>query len=358
LTKACSSYKIVQTFTQMSITMNWLFISSDQVLAFVKSLTDSKTLIAPTLEEDSWHLQVQVPESLNEFPTSPYRATESLKTFLFTPSESVGEDVPTVQETIIFGAKSCDLPPLKILDKLFLEGAFEDPFYSVRRKKTIVIAEDCTDCLPTCFCVAVGLQPYSEESADLIFSEVEGGKLVAAPTERGKELLKEFEESFSAASESQLSEQKEKREAIKEKVKASLKEQGIEIPENIAEVLQKKWPDKVWEKVAETCVECGACNFVCPSCHCFLLTDALTSSGEALRSRVWDACLSENFTRVAGGANPNKQREVRLRHRLERKFIAPYEAEEGYACSGCGRCIDACIGKLDLRKIIQEVANA
>jgi len=338
--------------------MNWLFLNSNQVLTLIKSITGGKSLIVPVLKEESWHLQTQDPDALNEVPSSPYRATESLKTFLFTPAESVGGDIPSAQETVILGAKSCDLPALPILDKLFLEGAFEEPFYSERRKKTIIIAEDCTDCLSSCFCVAVGNTPYPEGLADIIFSDVEGGKLVAAATERGEELLKEHGENFSAATESQLSEQKEKREVIKEKVKACLKEQGIEMPEDIAEVLQRKWPDKIWEKVSETCVECGACNFVCPGCHCFLLTDALTSGGEMLRTRVWDACLSENFTRVAGGANPNKQREVRLRHRLERKFIAPYEAEEGYACSGCGRCIDACIGKLDMRKIIQEVANA
>jgi len=303
--------------------MNWLFLNSNQVLTLIKSITGGKSLIVPVLKEESWHLQTQDPDALNEVPSSPYRATESLKTFLFTPAESVGGDIPSAQETVILGAKSCDLPALPILDKLFLEGAFEEPFYSERRKKTIIIAEDCTDCLSSCFCVAVGNTPYPEGLADIIFSDVEGGKLVAAATERGEELLKEHGENFSAATESQLSEQKEKREVIKEKVKACLKEQGIEMPEDIAEVLQRKWPDKIWEKVSETCVECGACN----------------------------------FTRVAGGANPNKQREVRLRHRLERKFIAPYEAEEGYACSGCGRCIDACIGKLDMRKIIQEVAN-
>jgi len=338
--------------------MNWLFIHSNQILPLVKSITDGKLLIVPVLKEGSWHLQAQNPDSINEFPNSPFRATESLKTFLFIPAESVGGEIPSEKETVIFGAKSCDLPALQILDKLFLEGAFEEPFYSERRKKTIIIAEDCSDCLPSCFCVAVGNTPYPENTADLIFSDVEGGKLVAAATERGEELLKKHGGSFSAATELQLSEQKEKRNAIKEKVKISLQEQKIEIPENIAEILQKKWPDKIWEKIAETCVECGACNFVCPGCHCFSLTDELTSEGKALRTRVWDACLSENFTRVAGGANPNKKREVRLRHRLERKFIAPYEAEEGYACSGCGRCIDACIGKLDMRKIIQEVANA
>ena len=142
--------------------MNWLFIHSNQILPLVKSITDGKLLIVPVLKEGSWHLQRQDPDTLTEFPNSPFRATESLKTFLFTPDESVEGEIPVAQETVIFGAKSCDLPALQILDKLFLEGAFEEPFYSERRKKTIIIAEDCSDCLQSCFCVAVGNTPYPE----------------------------------------------------------------------------------------------------------------------------------------------------------------------------------------------------
>jgi ferredoxin len=194
--------------------------------------------------------------------------------------------------------------------------------------------------------------------ADIILSPVEGGDLVAAGTEHGAEILARAAADCTPASEDQLVEQAERRSAQEERVRASLRRQGLDVPENIADALQRQWTSPVWDKISATCVECGACNFVCPSCHCFFLRDYASKEGEPGRTRVWDACLSENFSRVAGGANPNQRRQARVRHRLERKFIAPYEADEGYACTGCGRCIDACLGHLDIRAILQELAHA
>ncbi len=345
--------------------MKWRFIPSEHHPTLLKNIVGDANVVVPALVEDHWHWRMGTkdspagpPEGGSASTRAPYRVVESLKTFFFTPTEYVGGDVPSAQDTVVLGVKNCDLLALRILDQVFLEGAFEEPFYKGRREKTVIIADDCSDCLPSCFCVGIGHKPYPEGIADLILSPVEGGDLVGAGTERGEELLKKHAGEFAEATESQLADQAQRRAAMEEKVRASLREQELEVPENPVEALQAKWSDKVWDKLAETCVECGACNFVCPSCHCFFLTDTKVAGGATDRSRVWDACLSENFSRVAGGANPNKRRQVRLRHRVERKFIAPYEAKEGYACTGCGRCIDACIGHIDIRKILREVADA
>ncbi len=338
--------------------MRWRFLEHEHLPQFVSHVADTDAVFAPVQAEGRWHVQRCDAGSLSAANRAPYRVVESLKTFLFAPVEGVGGDIVTPPRTVVLGVKNCDLLALALLDKVFLEGAFTEPFYAARRAQTLIIADDCSACLPSCFCVAIGHPPYPDGIADVILSPVTGGDLVAAGTERGEALLAVHAQDCPAATAAQLAEQAKRRAGATAVVQASLRAQGIALPEDLGAALQAPWPAEIWEKVAATCVECGACNFVCPSCHCFFLRDVQPRAGAPQRTRVWDACLSENFSRVAGGHNPNKRREARLRHRLERKFIAPLEAQEGYACTGCGRCVDACLGHLDIRTILHEVAHA
>jgi Fe-S oxidoreductase len=103
-----------------------------------------------------------------------------------------------------------------------------------------------------------------------------------------------------------------------------------------------------------TCVECNGCVFMCDTCHCFLLSDD-SLSGNARRLRLWDGCLLKNFTKVAGGANPLRLRYMRLRNRYLKKFDF-FISNLGYqACCGCGRCIEVCPGKIDIRRILRKL---
>jgi ferredoxin len=80
-------------------------------------------------------------------------------------------------------------------------------------------------------------------------------------------------------------------------------------------VIRQAYEAPLWREEALRCVECGACNTVCPTCHCFLLLDQL-HSGELDRFRLWDSCLLKDFAQVAGGANPRPQLWMRLREPL------------------------------------------
>jgi NAD-dependent dihydropyrimidine dehydrogenase PreA subunit len=45
---------------------------------------------------------------------------------------------------------------------------------------------------------------------------------------------------------------------------------------------------------------------------------------------------------------------MRLRNRFEKKFDYFPKVNDLYACTGCGRCILACPGKIDIRKVLKR----
>jgi ferredoxin len=90
---------------------------------------------------------------------------------------------------------------------------------------------------------------------------------------------------------------------------------------------------------------------ICPSCNCFLLLDRKPFE----KVRNWDACQYPSFERVAGGEDPLKRHWVRFQNRYLCKFLFKPERFGLLACTGCGRCIDACIGKINKNEVVRAL---
>ena len=128
----------------------------------------------------------------------PARATEPVKALFLPPRGEVarffGEDAGAEPpERIVVGARACDVAALRILDHVFLEGDFEDPFYAARRERTLVVSADCTGPYETCFCVAVEGRPHAEGGFDLNLSEVNGNGefIVETGSPKGEKFVEE-----------------------------------------------------------------------------------------------------------------------------------------------------------------------
>ena len=297
------------------------------------------------------------------FLYNPYRTVEPLKMFFTPPLEKVTDYfnpdrdvVETNQKVIIFGVKNCDIYGHKIQDYVFLEGVEVDALYRIRRQNTIFISSDCTDFKDVCHCLAWDILPYPEAGFDLNLSILGEGFLVEVGSPRGEDLIARYKDYFSPAKETQILACKAKRESLVSKLRKHILSQDLVAKDSVQHLVKTGYNAETWKSFMLTCVECGGCNLICDTCHCFLLADKKAHSCNE-KIRVWDSCLYANYARVAGGANPLKTRAARLRNRFMKKFDFFVDNLNMPACCGCGRCIEVCPGKIDIREVLKDLRN-
>jgi len=61
------------------------------------------------------------------------------------------------------------------------------------------------------------------------------------------------------------------------------------------------------------------------------------------------------YAQVAGGENPRKVLGDRLRHRFMHKFSYFLDRYGIEMCVGCGRCVDAEAGDVDIRVVLKKL---
>ncbi len=106
-----------------------------------------------------------------------------------------------------------------------------------------------------------------------------------------------------------------------------------------------------WDDIAFSCINCGTCTYVCPTCWCFDIQDE-TKHQQTVRMRNWDTCMSSLFTHHASGHNPRGEKVQRVRQRFMHKlkyFLDKYD--QGTMCVGCGRCVRHCPVNIDIREV-------
>jgi len=336
------------------------FVSNDQKSIFWDKISKLGKIYIPLSLEKNYYFSPLSQPSAETISLDGYRTIGPIKSFFFPARTKVGEfggEVSTSQEKIVLaGVRGCDLHSLKILDSVFKEGDFKDPFYVARRENTFLIGSDCTGAKEVCFCTYFGLSPYPTEGYDLVISTIKEGMLVESGEEKGSMFLKDanVRSMFKEASPDQIKERDSNRKKIVDQVNKQVQENGLPDVKALAGLVKKGQQNPVWEEKAKVCVECGGCNLVCPTCHCFLLSDEKEGTTVS-RYQMWDSCQYKFFAQVAGGANPRKYLSERIKNRFNKKFDFFYKLLNTYACTGCGRCIEGCLAKIDLREVLKKV---
>ncbi len=261
----------------------------------------------------------------------------------------VNEKGEKVQESILFGCRPCDAKGFALLDKLFSWEGYRDESYFSRRDKTTIISISCSVPQPTCFCNSFeDSGPASKTGSDLLLTLTGERYLVEVVTEKGKRIV-EGSKYFEPATEKDTALKQEAEQAVLKKMPKRLK------LDEIKKSLDTAFESPYWDTVHLPCLKCNVCTFVCPTCYCFDISECPKGYTEGERNRTWDSCMSESFTRMAGGVNPRSDSKRRFRQRVMHKFRYHVDNFNEYLCTGCGRCIKYCPVGMDIKRVLEGV---
>ncbi len=328
-------------------------INKKNICAFVRSLVRDSLVVAP-VDIDGVRSFRPV-SSLGGIDSSFGNSRKSSKEIVFPQWETMfsyghGKLHSTDKvdrRIVLLGVRPCDARANLILDNVFLKGQYQDVYYRSKRKSTVVVGLGCENPLSTCFCTSFGGGPFSTLGLDMLLTDIGEAYVADIIQDRGKNVLTpEFED----ASREDI----ELAENIKTRAEKRMKS---EVPlDDLKERLDGMTEDPLWEKLSEKCIGCAVCTYLCPTCHCFDITEEGTES-EGRRARNWDSCMFPLFTSQASGYNPRPTGTERMRQRIMHKFNYFPENYNEPACVGCGRCIINCPVNVDIRRVLKEIAE-
>lgn len=263
--------------------------------------------------------------------------------------------VPLTKEKpiAIFGVRPCDTRSLLVLNKVFNDGKYQDFYWNRLYSDALVLTIGCNKPLSTCFCNWLDLGPFSKQGSDVFLSDIGKDFLLESCSEKGERFLQSLADiNLQKPTQDDL----EKAAHLKEEAELSMS-QGADVA-GLKPILEKLWDSELWNELSYKCLSCGACTYLCPTCHCFDVQDErIPGSNEGRRIRIWDSCMFSLFTKEASGHNPRLTTGERMRQRIMHKFSYFVEDFGEIACVGCGRCVRSCPVNQDIREIIKRITN-
>ncbi len=286
----------------------------------------------------------------------------SAKDFFFPQTENLvdfkmnGKNIEIIdtrselEDFVVFGVRACDVKSFDILDRVFLSDPV-DTYYKNRREHGVIMSMACTRPAETCFCSTFGIDASAPEG-DVVCYKTDDALYLSAKTEKGEKLLSAItvtEESDDTAVDTQ-------KKLIKERLdRLPLKDLK---PDAFGDGKTSEFFDAPeWKELSETCLGCGTCTFVCPTCQCYDIKDFDTGHG-IKRFRCWDSCMYSDFTRMAHGNSRNSQLE-RFRQRFMHKLVYYPTNNDGlFSCVGCGRCLSKCPINMNIVKVMKKLGGS
>ncbi len=266
---------------------------------------------------------------------------ESLLRFKVGASPKVEPVLETAPKAII-GVHPYDIRAIELLDEVFM-ATNPDPNYIARRHNTVIIGVDIINPSPNSFAPSMGTN-LTESGFDLLLTDIGANYMVTVGSAKGAELLRKY-----AQVREPTGDEIAKQRSVREKASAKFKLFLDEPKERLPKLLEDNYDNPYWESRSETCLSCGSCVMVCPTCFCFDVQDEpALSLKEGERVRRWDGCMLVDFAKVATGENFRHDKESRFRHRMFRKGKYILERYGIVGCVGCGRCKTACLADIAL----------
>ena len=336
--------------------MSPVIIARDQLPEFVARLQQHYEVVAPVRKRD--HVDFEPVESAADMCLDYANAKQPAKRFVLPQREVLmrysveGKRMDTVTPEIkapsrvLLGLRPCDARAFRVLDIIFAEADPPDPYYVAKRRNLLLIGLACNKPASTCFCAAMDGSPFGTESLDALLVDLGDRYLVEPVTEAARGLL----DGYPAASDGDIAQRKRQEEAALAAIQAEIDLDAAK------RFLDGNFDHPLWEELGAACLNCAACAYLCPTCHCFDIQEERSRHG-GQRVRCWDCCQFSKFTLHASGHNPRAKGAPRVRQRLMHKFKYIPDSHNVLACVGCGRCIADCPAKSDLRETLQRMAS-
>ena len=266
----------------------------------------------------------------------------------------------------LLGVRACELAALRIQDRVFLDGPYQDPLYRERREQLFIIAVNCTQAASTCFCTSMNTGPRCERGFDLALTEIDSGFLCKIGSDNGRELIDrclgpvEAEAlqpgairpdnplvTLATAHQRQAAEQARQQavDQIKRRMETS----------DLPGLLLTNLDHPRWKEVGDRCLSCTNCTMVCPTCFCSSVTEVRDLNMDRVeRERSWDSCFNPDFSYL-GGSLVRNDTASRYRQWLTHKLDGWHSQFGTSGCVGCGRCITWCPVGIDLTEEVAAI---
>ena len=337
-------------------------LEKDRFDDFIRSLTADYTVYAAVTADGKSAFKAI--ESAEEIDQRCLVTGKTPKDVFFPHSEVLFEyDKDGVREIekadkpiAVWGLRSCDVASLSMLDKVFgsarqmpEDEMFQDPYWKQKYDTSLVFCLACNEPRSTCFCNWFGGDPHGGDGSDVFVVDIGGAFLMQPGSDKGKAFIEKMADTKDA------SDADEKKAMELASGARAMMDRPVAL-DDLNERLKGIFHEDIWEDVSAKCVNCGACAFVCSTCHCFDVQDE-GKGGKGKRIRIWDSCMFPIFTKEASGHNPRHLSMERFRQRVMHKYSYFVDNYGESLCTGCGRCVVACPVGIDIREVIKNVLS-
>ncbi|HRF37009.1 MAG TPA: 4Fe-4S dicluster domain-containing protein, partial [Clostridia bacterium] len=171
-------------------------------------------------------------------------------------------------------------------------------------------------------------------------------------TEKGEKFMAEFAGLFENSDDKAVKDSQAKTREIMSKLPFN----NLPLKEFGGDKLDTMFARPEWQALSESCIGCGTCTYVCPTCQCYDVRDYKTNTG-VKRFRCWDSCMRKDFTMMAHGTNRPSHMQ-RFRQRFMHKLVYhPANHNGEFSCVGCGRCVAKCPVSMNIVKVMKTLGG-
>ncbi len=255
---------------------------------------------------------------------------------------------PAYSPRAVIGIRPYDAAAILMLKKNFDTTEYRDPYWCDAYEACTLVGLAVNVPLSTDFSTSTGSGPFSEKGLDVLLVDMADHFLAKVLTDKGAAYVKAAGFKTAADEKKALRQIEEKKAAAEALIVSSVSTAKI-AGKSILDLYNADF----WEDVGFSCINCGTCTYVCPTCWCFDIQDE--SKGNAgVRYKNWDSCMYPLFSLHGSGHNPRNTSTMRLRQRFMHKlkyFLDKYD--DGIMCVGCGRCVRSCPVNIDIRRVCE-----